>query len=385
MTDTPPSPSQPSGPHCDCGDSGICRPGCPRYEQKMAAQPSGPSIEEQIAAVDRARMTRRHQAQFDNGLSYGANLEADALVEALATLRAHEAQSRELAETRAEIERLTSFISSDNLEACAEAAHEAWLAEKRRRGVTSWPNERGFEQMVSYADCSDDIKEFDRVVVKAIIARLRAPSGKDAMEVALHPDTARLVDDFAAALTAKLTHAEEKYGYANDWLTQDWELECRQHLLDHIRKGDPLDVAAYCAFMWRKGWSTAGALPEIESKETTHSRYYNAFHAWFITGDCDFWSECDAPEQLASIAVELNDQYAARAIGFARAETEARFRPLVEAGWKEATIAWSVCASIHREYGKRRDALYTTRQADFLKHETDARAALAALKEGNQR
>ena len=68
----------------------------------------------------------------------------------------------------------------------------------------------------------------------------------------------------------------------------------------------------------------------------------------------------------------------------ALAETEARFRPLVEAGWKEATIAWSVCASIHREYGKRRDALYTTRQADFLKHETDARAALAELEEGNK-
>ena len=25
-------------PHCDCGDSGICREECPRYEQKMRGQ-----------------------------------------------------------------------------------------------------------------------------------------------------------------------------------------------------------------------------------------------------------------------------------------------------------------------------------------------------------
>ena len=29
-------------PHCDCGDSGICKMECPRYEQKMRAQPPRP-------------------------------------------------------------------------------------------------------------------------------------------------------------------------------------------------------------------------------------------------------------------------------------------------------------------------------------------------------
>lgn len=46
--------------------------------------------------------------------------------------------------------------------------------------------------------------------------------------------------------------------------------------------------------------------------------------------------------------------------------------------WKEAAIAWQVCASIHRSYAKPgsrgKDALYTTRQADFNKHADDARA-----------
>lgn len=48
-------------------------------------------------------------------------------------------------------------------------------------------------------------------------------------------------------------------------------------------------------------------------------------------------------------------------------------------GWKEATIAWSVCASIHREYCKGRDPFYTTRQADFTKHEHDARERYLSL------
>lgn len=51
----------------------------------------------------------------------------------------------------------------------AEAAHEAWYAEKARRGVTSWPNEHGVEQMVHWDDLGEDVREFDRVVVQAIV------------------------------------------------------------------------------------------------------------------------------------------------------------------------------------------------------------------------
>jgi hypothetical protein len=48
-------------------------------------------------------------------------------------------------------------------------------------------------------------------------------------------------------------------------------------------------------------------------------------------------------------------------------------------GWKEATIAWSVCASIHREYAKGKDPVFRTRQSDFVKHEKNARAKLIEL------
>lgn len=50
-------------------------------------------------------------------------------------------------------------------------------------------------------------------------------------------------------------------------------------------------------------------------------------------------------------------------------------------GWKEATIAWAVCASIHREFAKGKDPFFKTRQADFVRHENDARAALSEAKQ----
>ena len=76
----------------------------------------------------------------------------------------------------------------------------------------------------------------------------------------LHPETRRLVQDFAVALAEKLIKAQKKYGRKDDWRSNDWKSDCRAELLRHIGKGDPLDVAAYCAFMWHRGWSTKSAL-----------------------------------------------------------------------------------------------------------------------------
>ena len=59
----------------------------------------------------------------------------------------------------------------------------------------------------------------------------------------------------------------------------------------------------------------------------------------------------------------------------------AQTAPSVPDGWKEAAIAWEVCASIHREYGKGKDPFFNTRQGDFVKHANDARAMLAAAPE----
>jgi hypothetical protein len=54
------------------------------------------------------------------------------------------------------------------LEQCAEAAHNAWMAEKMRRGVTTWPNELGDEQLRPYDELAESVKEFDRIVIGGI-------------------------------------------------------------------------------------------------------------------------------------------------------------------------------------------------------------------------
>jgi hypothetical protein len=66
----------------------------------------------------------------------------------------------------------------------------------------------------------------------------------------------------------------------------------------------------------------------------------------------------------------------------AAARLEARSE--ISEAWKEATIAWACCASLHREYAKGKDALYTTRQADFVRHGGKARAALEAALSGKE-
>lgn len=75
----------------------------------------------------------------------------------------------------------------------------------------------------------------------------------------LNPRTADMVLGFAFALATKLREAEKKYGYSDGWETEDWEAKCREQLQAHIFKGDPLDVAAYAAFCWARGWRTTSS------------------------------------------------------------------------------------------------------------------------------
>jgi len=93
-----------------------------------------------------------------------------------------------------------------------------------------------------------------RDIWKQFFAYPAAP--RQAAQEGLHPTTADLVRRFAEALADKLRAAEQKYGYSDGWASPDWMDECRQHLLEHVKKGDPRDVAAYCAFLWHHGAST---------------------------------------------------------------------------------------------------------------------------------
>jgi hypothetical protein len=85
-------------------------------------------------------------------------------------------------------------------------------------------------------------------------AQVKAAEARKA--IALNPITASLVDDFADALKRKLANAETTHGYSTEWAFDDWELACREKLSGAVKKGDPLDVAAYAAFCWARTWRT---------------------------------------------------------------------------------------------------------------------------------
>lgn len=96
------------------------------------------------------------------------------------------------------------------------------------------------------------------------IAALRDEAGEAGNEFfvvpeGLHPHTVNLVARFATALAEKLAAAERKYGYSDNWAKPDWMDDCRKKLVEHVTKGDPRDVAAYCAFLWHHGEATRPA------------------------------------------------------------------------------------------------------------------------------
>jgi len=90
------------------------------------------------------------------------------------------------------------------------------------------------------------------------VRRTPAPEGG----VVAH-STDALVDRFAIALKAKLNAASEKYGYTDGWLRDDWRADLTRDIRAHLDKGDPRDVAAYCAFAWHHGWSTASPVVPV--------------------------------------------------------------------------------------------------------------------------
>jgi len=108
------------------------------------------------------------------------------------------------------------------------------------------------------------------MAIETILASLREPGDgalahplqqapmKEANE---HDALSDLVTRFSAALLEKLRAAEKKYGWNDGWSNPNWESECHRQLADHVRKGDPRDVAAYAAFCWHHGWRTTAERP----------------------------------------------------------------------------------------------------------------------------
>ena len=53
--------------------------------------------------------------------------------------------------------------------------------------------------------------------------------------------------------------------------------------------------------------------------------------------------------------------------------------PTLEEAMSCAAIAWSVCASIHREFAKGKDPFFRIRQEDYAEHEREAREAYTKM------
>ncbi|EDV2893487.1 DUF550 domain-containing protein [Salmonella enterica] len=113
-----------------------------------------------------------------------------------------------------------------------------------------------------------------------------------------HPDTQNLMADFCTALAEKLYKAQLKYGYDADWKQDGWATQCLSHFHQHIAKGDPHDVAAYCAFMWYHGWKTESVSgPVVPEECPADISVLMASHSDSLFNDDDaqeIWNACRA-------------------------------------------------------------------------------------------
>ncbi|EEH1481190.1 hypothetical protein GXR56_002847 [Salmonella enterica] len=118
------------------------------------------------------------------------------------------------------------------------------------------------------------------------------------MPAELHPDTQNLAANFCTALAEKLYGAQLKYGYDADWKQDGWHTQCLAHFHQHIAKGDPRDVAAYCAFMWYHGWKTESVSgPVVPEECPADISVLMASHSDSLFNDDDaqeIWNACRA-------------------------------------------------------------------------------------------
>jgi hypothetical protein len=191
-----------------------------------------------------------------NGISYVIDRTASALPAGAAVARLVKA-------THA----LIDFPGGAYAPALEKEAMAAMSALYTQQQPASAAVEYAIELCVAFDDgTASERADLARRVIK-LLAAAPASQGQTASDAGLeyfavparlHPNTVNLVARFAGALAVKLAAAERKYGHSDGWASPDWMEECRQKLAEHIAKGDPRDVAAYCAFLWHHGESTTG-------------------------------------------------------------------------------------------------------------------------------
>ncbi|CAM2142566.1 protein of unknown function [Pararobbsia alpina] len=139
-------------------------------------------------------------------------------------------------------------------------AHDALVRERDEamRDAARYRQVRQHAYLFAVSNPSPE--KMDALADEAIagMAAIAAPA-QHPIEAELMPETAALVDRFADAMRAKLVKAQRKHGFNIEWMDPANEAFIVADFHRHIAKGDPLDVANYCAFMWHHEWSTAPA------------------------------------------------------------------------------------------------------------------------------
>lgn len=118
----------------------------------------------------------------------------------------------------------------------------------------------------------------------------------------LAANSKKLIQNFAGALAEKLFAAEQKYGYSDGWICDNWKNKCQAELQAHIVKGDPRDVAIYAAFMWAHGWSTKPAKSSYESSLSYLATPYTKYPQGI---DAAYRDACTLAARLIRIGVNL--------------------------------------------------------------------------------
>ncbi len=122
----------------------------------------------------------------------------------------------------------------------------------------------------------------------------------------LHPKTLLLVKRFMVELAWKLRAAQIKYGYGDGWLQDNWMDECRAKLREHVDKGDPRDVAAYCAFLWHHGEPTSTP-PAAPDKAVEQGAVADAVGKWLARQMAPFTDSRFVPDSFVELAMILQD------------------------------------------------------------------------------
>jgi len=137
--------------------------------------------------------------------------------------------------------------------------------------------------------------------------------------------------------------------------------DCIAMLQDDLIYNDPL---------YQQGFQAGAASRDAEVVSLTNQRDYEYVRAENAEHDrlCDVIEKAGTTSEIAlRIKTEEHQCCTEDLMEVRRSEQE---------GWKEAAIAWEVCASIHETWAKKKDALYSTRHADFEKHAEHARQKL---------